>query len=246
MASVKSRKWSKTATTVLIVAVIALIAIALPIRHIMLAEGEPGNNSSSRIQNTINYLGELLANKTLPEESRESIELRKRYFEWQATQMAQKTESPERLLAQKQTLVVEATREYLSSTPMPTASRPVGIMKGIDYVRALEREATLSEIFWVGKIKEAYVIVYTGALRNDPAQGVVFVFPEDVGRWLKFLTPDQSGPVTITNFEGNRLTLMSDKGVTVFFDVAAQKFMNSADEALPTATNTPYPPYPGP
>lgn len=241
-----SKKPTKITPIIIIVAIIALIAIALPIRQIVLAEGKPGNDLSSRISNIINHLNELLSNKTLPEESRESIELRKRYFEWQATQLVEKTEDPELVIAQKQTLAVEATKEYLSSTPKPTSSRPVGIMKGIDYVRSLEKEAALSEIFWVGKIEDAYVIVYTGVLRNDPTQGVVFIFPENVGSWLKFLTPDKVGSITISDFEGNRLMLMSDKGNTVFFDVTTQEFSNSLGEILSTVTNTPYPPYPSP
>lgn len=241
----KPKKLSQTLFIAIILVLIAFIVIALPLRQIVLAEGKPDDNPSTRISKIINQLNELLANKTLSEDSRKSIELRKQYYEWQANRLVEKTENPELVIAQKQTMAAEATQDYILTTPMPTSSRPIGIMRGIDYVRYLEKEAALSEIYWVGKIKDVYVIVYTGVLRNDQTQGVVFVFPENNGSWLKFLTPDKQGSITITSFEGNRLALLSDQGETFFFDIGTLKFTNSSGDILLTVTNTPYP-YPSP
>lgn len=230
----------KIAIASIVLTFIVFIAIAQPVIKIVLAEEKPDINSSSRIINIINHLDRILSNKTLSEKSRGSIELRKQYFEWQATQIVSKLDNPKQLLSQKQTQVIEITKESLLTTPEPTSTRPVGIMKGIEYVRSLEEDAILSEIFLVGKVDETYVIIYSGVLRNDLNQGVIYIFPEKEGRWLKYLMPSKLGLLTIINFNGNRLTLLSDSGEIAYFDVDMRQFILSPDGAISTPS-LPYP-----
>jgi hypothetical protein len=235
---------------IILLAIIGLVALAIPIRQLVLAQNaSDANDRGRRLSRIIAHLDNLLSNPALSEDSRDSIELRRQYFEWQATQAAKPSPNSEQLVSQKRTLAAGATGQALYTTPLPTSSRPVGILKGPDTIRHLAREARISDIFWVGKIGGSYIVVYTGSIRNDPSQGVVYVFPENVGSWLKFLTPAKVGSIKVVNYRNNRLILASDQGDTLYFDVAARRFANTIDDLLtpaPLPTATTVPPYPGP
>ncbi|MEW5872837.1 MAG: hypothetical protein AB1894_26495 [Chloroflexota bacterium] len=162
------------------------------------------------------------------ENSRPTITPRAGYSEWHATQAARPGENPTQVFSLKQTLAAQATAQAFASTPLPTATRPTGFYRDVDYVRYLEREAYIYEWLWTGKIGGSYTTVYTGYLRNDPSQGVVYVLPENVGSRLKFLSPQKLGAITIIDYKGNLLVLATDQGYTLYFDVSARQFVNYA------------------
>lgn len=235
------------ASIAVIIILIGMLIFIHPVLQNAIAGQVDNKDPSIRLSNIIRFLDNLLRDKDLSNESRETIELRKQNFEWQTTQLAIKPDDPEQIIAQKQTLAVEATHEFLLTTPATAATRPVGILYGIDTIRSLAKEASISDIFWVGKVDNVYNIFYTGALKEDPLQGVIYVFPENIGSWLKFLTPNKSGAVTISKDDGNRLFLMSGKGEIFYFDVAAQNFKDESGNPLflaPKITVTPIKPYP--
>jgi len=101
-----------------------------------------------------------------------------------------------------------------------------------------------------------YVLVFAGTLASDPEQGVVIVLVESPRQYRQYLTPTKSGAISITGAEGLRLVIRSsNNNETYYFDVPAQKFVNSLDEVVPTApalptqtvplaTMTPSSPYP--
>jgi len=109
---------------------------------------------------------------------------------------------------------------------------------------------------WQDLVNGKYVLVFAGTLGSDPEQGVVIVMLESPRQTREYLTPTKSGAISITDVKGLRLVIRSlDNSEIYYFDVPAQKFVNSLDEIVPTATavptqtvpvatNTPSSPYP--
>jgi hypothetical protein len=200
-----------------------------------------------KLTNIIGYLNQQISNRSSSDPSRKGLEYRKKYYEWLATWVAEPTVDPKLMIAEQQTLAAVATQTFLVTTPLPTSYRPVGILRDPGYVRFIEQEAHLADDFWIGKSGETYIVVYTGYLRSEPDQGVIYIYPENIGKWIKILTPDKSGLYKITSYRDCRLVLDSTGGKTIYFDVLALQFASSMDEVLPTATPflkneaTPYP-----
>jgi len=93
---------------------------------------------------------------------------------------------------------------------------------------------------WQDMVDGKYVLVFAGTLANDPEQGVVIVLVESPRQYRQYLTPTKSGAISITDAKGLRLVIRSsDNNEIYYFDVPAQKFVNSLDEIVPTATALP-------
>lgn len=109
---------------------------------------------------------------------------------------------------------------------------------------------------WQEMVDGKYVLVFAGTLVNDPEQGVVIVLLESPRQYRQYSTPTKSGAISITDAKGLRLIIRSsDNNRVYYFDVPAQKFVNSLDDIVPTATALPtqampiatmVPPYPYP
>ena len=235
---------------ILICLFITLLVLFSLLRQRVIANSNQVNDVRyAKLLNIIAYLDRQIEKNPPSSEARNSFEYRKKYFEWQVTQLAKPTEPLEVMVPRKQTSIALSTDNALHRTPMPTPTRRTGILDDPQYERYVSNEAKMAYKFWVGKVGDTYVKVYSGSLWDDPSQGVIYVFQENTLKWLKFPTPTIIGVIEIDDFNGNRLTFSNENGDQIFFDVAALKFANSADEYLPTATNgfsTLQTPYPGP
>lgn len=99
---------------------------------------------------------------------------------------------------------------------------------------------------WV-EVSEATIIeVFAGARRNvndwqDVSQGLVIVFEEtpqgSIISGNEYETPTKSGPVQITDAQGERLILQTRDGVMFYFDVPSRQFV---DGLTVTVTPSPY------
>lgn len=93
---------------------------------------------------------------------------------------------------------------------------------------------------WQDIVDGKYVLVFAGTLANDPEQGVVIVLVESPRQYRQYTTPTKSGAISITDVKGLRLVIRSlDNNRIFYFDVPAQKFVNSLDDIVPTATTLP-------
>jgi hypothetical protein len=93
---------------------------------------------------------------------------------------------------------------------------------------------------WQERLGEGYVIVFAGAERDDPAQGVVVVniYKEGLaqGFWEYYHTPQKDGSLRIVAYKGYRLEMISSAGKTYYFDAAGLNYAASMEEIIPTAT----------
>src|ERR1051325_2826224 len=88
------------------------------------------------------------------------------------------------------------------------------------------------------------IVVYTGALRDDPgvtfdaSQGIVIILIG--GSEETYKTSTQDGPVRIIDAQGERLVLKADNGKLFYFDVPSRQFVDSlAAPDPPTITPPP-------
>jgi hypothetical protein len=79
---------------------------------------------------------------------------------------------------------------------------------------------------WYEATGEGDLVVYAGAERDDPAQGLVATRLIGVtpGPAAVYRTPMRSGAVRIVGAEGKRLSLVSGSGTRLVFDVSSRTF----------------------
>ncbi len=134
----------------------------------------------------------------------------------------------------------------LRLTPHPTriANRPLGA--GILVESGMAPFSPLIYLVrnhWYEVVNGKTIVVYAGLLTDEPgvssrgSQGIVIV--DNGGQWARFPTPTKAGAVRIVDAKGERLVLLSDSGVTFYFDVPVQRFVSSLTDAAPTATPKP-------
>ena len=84
---------------------------------------------------------------------------------------------------------------------------------------------------WRKTVGDITYLVYAGALKIDPSQGVVLMqVPGTVG-FKQYFAPVKMGILTIIGYENFTLILTSEKGTTVFFDVLGSRFIDALDNA---------------
>ena len=100
---------------------------------------------------------------------------------------------------------------------------------------------------WRKTVGDITYLVYAGALKNDPSQGVILMqVPGTVG-FKHYYAPATTGLLTIVGYENLTLILTSEKSTTVYFDVLGSRFIGALDDAedpskeLSTATPVAYP-----
>lgn len=189
----------------------------------------------------INNYDDQLKNKSLDTDSQKKLKVERRFYEQQATQRADLLQTPEEsLYSAKQTVVAKD-----SLTPQPTYSKP-NVKMGMQdqayfpYVQ----DADLSTA-WAEPSGDDYVLYFSGKLKTDPGQGVIYIF--DVGKMKvkKYLAPGKDGDLKITGFDKNKLFLISQNGKKEYFDTNALNF--SVDNgSLVDVTPTPQAAYPAP
>ncbi|MEF2965100.1 hypothetical protein V3851_04585 [Paenibacillus sp. M1] len=81
---------------------------------------------------------------------------------------------------------------------------------------------------WITPTESGAVSVYGGALVNDLEQGVVLVRHYDEKRFMTgssiIKTPDKLGAIEIKNYKDMVLTLVTEDGTELQFDVRVEKF----------------------
>jgi hypothetical protein len=181
----------------------------------------------------------------LDEETRKSLEVKLQILSVEATQRA--------LGVQQLTSMPNAGKNYIPPTFQIEGQRDTGI---IEYPSSPFPSAEyIITNGWQELIDENYVTVFAGALTSNRKQGVLIVEMESPFRFRQYITPDQSGEIKISSAKGFRLVLVSSNNKTYYFDVPAQRFVNSLDEivptitpftyqSIPTLTATPVSPYP--
>lgn len=90
---------------------------------------------------------------------------------------------------------------------------------------------------WQDMVDGEYVLVFAGTLADNPEQGVIIVYTNSHHQFRQYLTPTKSGTISIVDTNGLRLIIHSSEyDLIYYFDVPAQKFVNSLDAIVPTVT----------
>ena len=81
---------------------------------------------------------------------------------------------------------------------------------------------------WFERRAGGELVVYAGAQRQDPAQGVVVVRPSraELGGPGVFLTPTKAGSVRVVGASGERVQLQAANGTPFAFEVPARRFVS--------------------
>jgi hypothetical protein len=79
---------------------------------------------------------------------------------------------------------------------------------------------------WFERTADGDLVVYAGAARDDPAQGLVAVrlIGAAVGPATVYRTPARFGAIRIVGAEGNKLALVASSGARLAFDVSSRSF----------------------
>jgi len=81
---------------------------------------------------------------------------------------------------------------------------------------------------WGGTVQGRRYIVFAGARTSDPTQGVVLVqevtSAGDSSAPRPYDTPGRTGAVQVVSLQGSRLTLATDAGARVVFNMATLRF----------------------
>jgi hypothetical protein len=88
---------------------------------------------------------------------------------------------------------------------------------------------------WVGRHDNEYLFVSAGAIKPDPAQGMLQVYTTTLdeltwGPEHTYFTPAKAGLVLITTSTGNRLTLRAENGTLFTFDLLTRQWVNPPPE----------------
>ncbi|HNT24001.1 MAG TPA: hypothetical protein PKM21_06540 [Anaerolineales bacterium] len=171
----------------------------------------------------------------LDTETRKSLEAKLEILYSQATQQA--------IGIQQLTAMPENAKTFIPPTFEFDGQRETGIIQ-YPSVPFPSTEYKITNA-WQDMINGKYVLVFAGTLASDPEQGVVVVLVESPRQYRQYLTPTKSGAISIADAIGFRLVIRSsDNNEIYYFDVPAQKFVNSLNEVVPTATALPTPTVP--
>jgi len=132
------------------------------------------------------------------------------------------------------------------TTPIPMTPTPASIARQAagagfivnDFTSPFPAMSHVITSMWYEEIGNQRIVVYAGALRDEPgvttaaSQGVVIVQIETLDHTLvsgggTFSTPSKVGAVTIVIARGERLTLQSINGTTLYFDLPTRQFVAS-------------------
>ena len=121
--------------------------------------------------------------------------------------------------------VTEATSESLS---------PTGLLEDIQPPFPPMKYIITST--WQDFVNGNLTRVYSGALGEDPLQGVLIVTQRTSEGGGVFLTSERLGTLTITSADGSRLLIQAERGELLIFDVASMQFISTLEEIPPTVT----------
>lgn len=172
------------------------------------------------------------------------------YAEIIASLQADATRDPEKYekrlgIAEREATTVAEGRKHIPATPLPKElieatlqsmehERLTGTIHYIPYPFSQFKE----ENAWSEKIGDGYVTVFAGSRVDDPDQGMVIVTFEH-GKNIQsriIRTPSRIGTVRIVRVVGLRLVLEAANGDELYFDAPGERFVNSLNEIVPTAT----------
>jgi hypothetical protein len=160
----------------------------------------------------------------LDEETRKSLETKLQILYAEVTQRA----------VAVQQLTAMPNRTFIPPTFQAEGERELGIIEyPTDPFIHTDYKITNA---WQELINGNYITVFAGSLVSNPQHGIVIVQMETPRKTRIYLTPDQSGATKITSANGFRLVVETADSKTYYFDVPAQRFVNSLDEIVPTIT----------
>ena len=126
-----------------------------------------------------------------------------------------------------------------TAAPAPVPRRPAGAGNIVtDFVPPFPAMSHVITSMWYADSGGTRVIVYAGALRDEPgvqasaSQGIVIVVVQTIQGASSsgggtYTAPGKTGPLRITDANGERLVLQSDNGATLYFDVTTRQFASS-------------------
>jgi hypothetical protein len=135
----------------------------------------------------------------------------------------------------------EATSIFLLTNTAPiTPVRPTGIF---DDQTDFFHEGYRMQNAWQGVVAGFWANVVAGAHSDDPEQGWIFSSWEwpNAAVYGFYKTPSRTGAVHVVAEQDARLTLVSANGVTYYWDIPSQSFVDSL--TVPASTITPPPTY---
>ena len=200
----------------------------------------------------IHQLEELLAKSKLSSDMQRSLTAKLQALYYEATSQAEGIQ-----LLMEMPTEAELARKQLR-TPKVTR-KPLERLTGI-----IERPAVpLTQAFtitnaWQEIVDGRYIIVFAGALSDDPDQGVLIINDDLNDKYTIYTSPSKDGSLRIIAEDNFYLTLETTNKTKVYFDILHPTFPNSMNISegptitpftFPTATSTIIPtinPYPSP
>jgi hypothetical protein len=180
-----------------------------------------------------------IINKSTSDEERQANKQRRDYFAGKATELAKPTIDRTVLLNAKHTGIANATNTAKYITLLPTVTRETGLFSGVGFVKGLSEEARLSKNYYIGIRDGEYITVIVGNMRDDPSQGVIYIFSPKAKGWKKFILPEKVGILHIISGDGSDLKISDDVGKVFSFNLTTESFINNL--GIPITTTTPSP-----
>lgn len=196
--------------------------------------GSPAaTNISPEVRQILEYQ-EALKKENLSEEMRKSLENKIEILSRVATQS---------VVAK----AITGTPHPLTFSSRPTATFTTGLREGgtSDFHTW---EAVIQNIWRQYGNNHEHIVVYAGELGSEmdyPGRGVVFVLRVTSagrgGSFNRYLLPEGTGWVRISDIKGDYLVLTSKEGKTFYFYLPAQQFVATLKNIAPTVTPLPTP-----
>ena len=115
------------------------------------------------------------------------------------------------------------------STPQPPEAVPPVFVEGIKEDVSWPSSNLTLENGWSKNIAGKHITVLAGSETAEPSKGVLVIDYQEMkspyGHEFEFLVPPIPGPLRIVSADGLLLTLASETGATIVFDVSLAKFL---------------------
>jgi len=125
------------------------------------------------------------------------------------------------------------TPQFIPWTPAPFET---GIFEG--QTGDIHSFDSKIENHWKGIVNGNNMIVFAGALANDPSQGIIIIHitspitRKTVGN--RYLSPTKSGALRIMEAKGNILVIHPSAGNQLYFHILAQQYVSTLTDNPPT------------
>ena len=247
----KQQNKSRSRAVVGAVALLGLVLIlAFPeIINIVRASSaeQPGQNEITATQQPLSGIQAfqaILTSTQLKPNDRANIEGKLKAAQREATRQAENSMREQENLALKLTAIEQATA--MANDPrFPTATpeeRPVGLIYDPPRL-SITRDAILTTL-WIEKGQDGFFQVGVGSLASNDSQGVVYLLIEKPRKVTQFPIPANTGALTITGMQDGLLTITSESGLYLYFDLNRKQLLDGEMREIIVPTATELPAYP--